>query len=315
MAWNGERPPVIWALSGPTASGKTALAHRLADGLSARILSVDAMQAYRGMDIGTAKPSPEERRRYGYVGLDYLDPSERNTAGRFVECARAAMAADPGRVWVAAGGTGLYFLALAGGLRGACEADPAMRAEATAMLERDGAEGLRAWLRARAPERWAAIADPANPRRLLRAVEQALAGEPPPPAGGPPPLRPRVVVLRPDRAALRARIAARARAMFDAGLVEEVRALRARAPAWSDTAAHAIGYAEATEVLDGRCSIEDAVARVSARTARYARRQMTWFRNRFDPLWIEAADDADPDTLARAVRAAWERHGPLDLAD
>jgi tRNA dimethylallyltransferase len=315
MDRHGERPPVIWALSGPTASGKTALAHRLADELSARILSVDAMQAYRGMDIGTAKPSPEERRRYGYAGLDHLDPSERNTAGRFVECARAALAADPGRTWIATGGTGLYFVALAGGLREAREVEPATRAAAAAMLERDGPGGLRAWLRARAPERWTALADPANPRRLLRAVEQALAGEPLPPAAGPPPIRPRVVVLRPDRAALRARIAARARAMFADGLVEEVRALRAAAPPWSDTAAHAIGYAEAAEVLDGRCSVEDAVARVAARTVQYARRQMTWFRNRFEPVWIDAASDADPETLVRAVRAAWERHGPFELAD
>ena len=305
-------PPGVYVLAGPTATGKTAIAHHLARECEARILSVDALHAYRGMDIGTAKPSPADRQRFGYAGVDFLDPEAANTAGAFRAHALAALRADPDRVWIAVGGSGLYFHALMCGLPDDSRAaNPDLRAQVQAAYDRGGLDRVQAWLRAVAPRRWESLADPRNPRRVMRALELALSGAVEPSATGR--VRPDLVAvdMEPDR--LRGRIRARARAMFEEGLEDETRALISAHPDWSAPARRAIGYAEAAEVLGGTLTRDEAVERTATRTIQYARRQRTWLRNQGRTEWIQIAADDSLETVARAVLEAWRRHGTFRI--
>ena len=285
-------------LAGATATGKTALAHALAERLGARLLSADAMLVYRGMDIGTAKPTPEERARFAYRGLDCVGPDRDFSVGAWLAHAQAAQAeADAaGAPLVAVGGTGLYFAALLRGLDPTPPGDPALRAR----LEAHPPEELRARLKAHG----AAIADDRNPRRLVRALE-ILEGGHPLPTRWAAAARPRLVALTRPRPDLHARIARRVDAMYAEGLLEEADALRRRFPRLSRTAAQAIGYAEAFALLDGTLSEAQARERTVIRTRQLARRQESFLRTQFDVVWV-VADDAPPEALADRVLAAWE---------
>ena len=305
--------PGLYVLAGPTATGKTGVAHHLAGLLHARILSVDALHAYRGMNIGTAKPAPDQLRVFGYAGVDYLNPGETNTAGAFRAQALAALRSEPGRTWIAVGGSGLYFHALMCGLPEDSRAPtPAIREHVQQVFERDGLPGLLARLHEAAPERWAALADPRNPRRVMRALELALAGAGAPDAA--PRDVPDMVALDMEAAELRERIRARAEDMFREGLLDETRALMAAGPTWSPAARRAIGYAEATSVLSGALSPSEAVARTAARTRQYARRQRTWLRTQCRTQWIPAGGGRSMVEIARDVREAWSVHGPFRIA-
>ena len=211
-------------LVGPTAVGKTAVAHELADRHGWALLSADAMLVYRGMDIGTAKPTAEERRRYLYGGLDLLAPGEQANVHGYVAAARRffAAAAQEGKEVLVVGGSGLYVKALTHGLDEAPGSDAAWRAEAEAVLEARGLEGLQALVRDRAPEVYAVLDDPANPRRLIRALERAVIySERTWPEQHAVPL----AGLRAPQAILHARIAERVRRMMEDGLVGETRRL------------------------------------------------------------------------------------------
>jgi len=294
-------------LVGPTAVGKTAVAHALAERHGWTLLSADAMLVYRGMDIGTAKPSPEERRRYAYGGLDLLEPGEQASLHGYVVAARRffAEAAREGREVLVVGGSGLYIKALIQGLDEAPGSDAAWRAEAEAVLAARGLEALQALVRARVPEAYAALEDPANPRRLIRAAERATERE-----GGTwvqQEARP-VAGLDAPRAFLHARIAARARRMLDDGLVEETRRLLAAGPL-SATAAQAIGYREAAEVLEGRVMLDGAVERIALRTRQLAKRQMTWFRRQARVEWIATDETSNAGHLADAAETVWNTYG------
>ncbi|MBP7276221.1 MAG: tRNA (adenosine(37)-N6)-dimethylallyltransferase MiaA [Kiritimatiellae bacterium] len=305
--------PGLYVLAGPTAAGKTGVAHQLAAELNARILSVDALHAYRGMNIGTAKPTPEELRAFEYAGVDFLDPWEINTAGAFRSQALAALRSEPGRIWIAAGGSGLYFHALLCGLpEDSCASHPEHRQHVQQVFDRDGLPGLQEWLRAAAPDRWAALADPRNPRRVMRALELALSGAAAPASA--PRAIPDMVALDRDAAELRERIRERAGKMFREGLVEETRALMAVRPEWSVTARRAIGYAEAAAVALGELEIHEAVTRTAARTHAYARRQRTWLRTQCRTEWIPSGGGRTMAEIARDVREAWSRHGPFHFA-
>ncbi len=305
-------PRCVWPLAGPTASGKTEVAHLLAERMGARILSVDSMLVYRGMDVGTDKPPPEARRRFGYAGIDLANPDDSCDVARWLAAARVALDGFEGP-WIAVGGTGLYFRCLLQGLDPSPPADPAARAEAEELLARDGSAALYARLRDLAPEVAVRLRDPRNPRRLVRAWEIARAG------GGHPPDRrwgdpPRLVGLRRAPADLRHRIALRARRMFGAGLLEEARELRRRFPRWSSTAMQAIGYREAFAALDGRMTPEEAVAAVAARTVRLARRQMTWFRHQARTEWVDAEPNSAAEALAGRIERIWRQEGPSRVA-
>ncbi|HRT05164.1 MAG TPA: tRNA (adenosine(37)-N6)-dimethylallyltransferase MiaA [Kiritimatiellia bacterium] len=301
-------------LVGPTASGKSAVAQYLA--LQARpprpILSADSMTIYRGMDVGTAKPEAADRAAVPSFGFDLVDPDRPFSVGDWLAAVRAAAPAIAacGAPPIVVGGTGLYVKCLTEGLDSA-PTDPVHRAAAEALLNAEGLAALQAAARALNPAEFAKLRDPENPRRVVRAYELLASGQPLP-AGEERP-RPKLagLALAPDD--LRARIARRARQMFAYGLVEEVRALRAKYPALSDTARHAIGYEEAARVLDGKISEEEAIRLVAVRTGQYAKRQMTWFRHQADVVWIEVGPRDGIERLAGKVQAVWRTHGPAAL--
>jgi tRNA dimethylallyltransferase len=214
-----------------------------------------------------------------------------------------------------AGGTGLYVKALIAGLDVEA-ADPIRRAHWQSVFAAEGVAGLQRELQARDPQILAALADPLNPRRLIRALEQHDAHTPSPAAtsqrwSGQP--QPTIVGLRLPRPQLHARIAARVARMFREDLAGEVRALRARYPAWSATAGRAIGYGEVCDWLDGRLSLEDAREQMVIRTRQLAKRQETWFRHQLQVAWIDIEADEPPAAIAPRVLDAWRQHGPTPI--
>jgi tRNA dimethylallyltransferase len=290
-------PPLV-VVAGATATGKTELAIRLGEaiersGRPVAIISADSRQVYRGLDIGTAKASPADRARIAHHGLDLVDPDQPFSVADFADHARSVLAevAAAGGVAILAGGTGFYLRAVGRGLdTTALPSDADVRARIEAELLADGLDALAARLQALAPTLAARI-DSHNPRRVVRALEMAeLRGDvvPPAPLGYPGPSTWLGLTVDPDAHA--ARIAERARAQFEAGLLEEARALRERfdpgLPAFS-----AIGYREAWSVIDGRLPLEDAIALDARRNVTFARRQRTWFRSEPGVAWLDATHD------------------------
>ena len=301
-------------LVGPTASGKSAVAQHLA--LQSRpprpVISADSMTIYRGLDIGTAKPDAAERAAVPSFGFDLVDPDQPFSVGDYLAAIRAAAPAIAacGAPPIVVGGTGLYVKCLTEGLDSS-PSDPDRRSAAEALLKVEGLAALQAATKALNPAEYAKLRDPENPRRLVRAYELLASGHPLPVAEERP--RPKVAGLLLPPEELRARIARRARQMFAYGLVEEVRALRAKFPTLSDTARHAIGYEKAAKVLDGVLPEEKAIRLVTLRTGQYAKRQMTWFRHQADVIWIEVGPRDDTERLAGKVRQVWNTHGPAAL--
>jgi tRNA dimethylallyltransferase len=316
-----------WLLAGATATGKTAAAQLLAERLSCAVLSADAMLVYRGMDIGTAKPSPAARGCVPYFGIDLVTPAEPFSTGLWLaDAARAleaaALAPTPGRSLegerprepslIVVGGTGLYLKALTDGLDGDA-ADPEARARWQTLYDREGLPALQRALAGRDPAAFAALADPANPRRLIRALEHLDARGSLPGQWRRDAPRASVAVLRLPREQLHARISRRVAAMFREGLLDEARALRHACPSWSPTAAQAIGYAEALAVLDGALTPAAAAERIAARTRQLAKRQETWFRHQTQAVWIDIDDNDPPARVAERVLETWRQHGPTPL--
>ena len=276
-------------IAGATATGKTALAIRLARRIEgAEIVSADSRQVYRGMDIATAKPSVGEQALVPHHCLDLVDPDEPFSAADYQRQALEALEsiARRGGVALLVGGTGLYLRAIARGLPlDRADTDAAVRARLNARFEAEGLDGLVDELRDR-DERGAATVDQRNPRRVVRALERAIvtgAAVPLPPRGYPAPLV--WLGLRLDAADHRARIEARIDRHFETGLLEEARALRERYPE-TLPAFSAMGYREAFDVLAGRTSDAAAKARDVQRTWAYAKRQGTWFRAEPDIEWL-----------------------------
>jgi tRNA dimethylallyltransferase len=305
-----------FVLCGPTATGKTAVAHLLAAELNAVILSADAMLVYRGLDIGTAKPTAAERARFGYGGLDLVAPGATFDvaawlahAQTFLESARAA-----GRPVLVVGGTGLYIKWLLAGLTAQPAADPAWRAAAENMNLAE----LQAHLQRLDAARFAALteSDRQNPRRLIRAAELARTlptlGKNTPPAFPALEKTAAPVCLALPTPLLWERIEVRVAAMFNQGLLDEARQLRASQPQLSASARQAIGYAEAFAVLDGALTEKVAREKIAIRTRQFAKRQLTWFKHQANVVWIAA--DAPAATVAARVRTTWSAHGPTALA-
>jgi tRNA dimethylallyltransferase len=299
-------PPLL-VLAGATATGKTGLAVRLGQALEAEgrpvvVISADSRQVYRGLDIGTAKATLEERGSVPHAGLDLVDPPERFSVTDFVRHATGVLedlAARDG-VAILAGGTGLYLRAVARGLPvDDLPDDPALREVLEADLERDGLSALAARLIAVAPA-LASTVDLANPRRVVRAMELAtLRGDGPRPEARGYDGRVAWVGLHVERDEHRRRIAARARGQFAAGLVEEAVALRER---WDPSLPcfTAIGYAEAWSVADGLRTVDQAIEADAARNVAFARRQRTWFRAEPGITWVDATA-GPPDVEATTI--------------
>jgi tRNA dimethylallyltransferase len=293
-------PPSIFAIIGPTASGKSALAMGLARRSGAEILSVDSMQVYRGMDVGTAKPSLAEQREVRHHLIDVIDPDQPFTAARFVETADAVIAdaRKRGVPLIAVGGTPLYFKVLFQGMFEGPGADESVRERLRALpneelhrrvSETDPAAGARIHVN--------------DTKRLVRALEVLeLTGKPisslqtdweSPTARH----EARWIGLSWEKDALNRRINARVKDMLASGWVEEVRALLARCGTLSKTASEATGYAELIAHVQGKLSLDDAAEQIKIATRQLARRQMKWFKRFSHVQWLPG-DRALEENLA-----------------
>ena len=296
----------VLVITGPTATGKSALGVALAKRLDGEVLSADSMQVYRGMDIGTAKVTAEEMQGVPHHLLDIADPSENYSAARWVETA-AACAEDVftrGKVPIRVGGTGLYIDSLLSGRDFAESGDPEVRAALSAEYDRIGGEAFREVLRAVDPAR-AEQLHPADKKRLVRALEvYRLTGETisahDEKTKTLPPRWPslRIALTYADRAALYARIDARVEEMAAAGLFEETARLLENGLSPDCTAMQAIGYKESVDYLQGRCTRAEAIDAIARASRRYAKRQLTWLRR--DPAIHWIAWDGAPDIPAAA---------------
>lgn len=289
-------------VSGPTASGKSAAALELAERLGGEIVSADSMQVFRGLDIGTAKPSAAELQRIPHHVLDLVDAGQPFDAAQWLAAARAAVAdvQARGRTPILCGGTGLYFRAWLLGIDAPAPSDPDLRAQ----LEALPLESLVSELSRHDPSALERI-DAQNPRRVVRAVEiLRLTGRvwaPRPPVAWP--AGERVFVLRRTAPDLRRRIDRRVEQMFQEGLVEETRRMLAAGLGRDRTALQAIGYRQVVEWIAGKRDLPATLAEVKARTWQMARRQMTWFRHQLPTEWIDVAEGDAPAAIARAIQA------------
>jgi len=298
---------LVIAVVGPTATGKSDLAVTLAERVGAEVVNADAMQLYRGMDIGTAKLSIEGRRGVPHHQLDVLDLSDDASVATYQRAARADVVAiqERGHRVVVVGGSGLYVRALLDELEFP-GTDPAVRAALEARLVAAGAASLHAELEARDPA--AAIAIPAaNPRRVVRALEVIeLTGRPfsatmPTYTYAVPAVQLGLAIPLGD---LDARIDTRVDEMWSAGLVAEVRELADRGLRDGRTASRAVGYAEVLAFLGGDVGEEAARRAVLTNTHRLARRQLTWFRRDPRVTWLDARDDNLVERASAVISAA-----------
>lgn len=297
------------ALVGPTASGKSSLALRLAEQFGGEIVSADAFQAYRGFDIGTAKPTREERERVPHHLLDILDAAAELSAGEFGR--RAAAALDEirarGRLAIVVGGSGFYLEALWRGLAPLPEVPRRTREHWRGRLEREGLAALRRELE-RVDAATASRLAPGDTQRTLRALEiESSSGvplsrwvaEPRRPAS---PLVPLKVGLTLPRAVLYDRIGVRLGRMVERGWVGEVEGLLGRGIDPSQPAFRAIGYRDLARFVRREIDLESALAGAERDTRRYAKRQDTWFRREPDVEWLEPAD-ARPEVVRGLLEA------------
>jgi tRNA dimethylallyltransferase len=281
------------AVIGPTATGKSRLGVDLALRLGGEVVNIDAAAQYRGMDIGTAKPSLEERRGVAHHQIDVLDVVQTATVARYQQAACADVAAilERGHVPVVVGGSMMYVQALFDEWR-IPATDPRVRAQLEADLGALGAQALHERLAALDPAAASAI-KPSDERRVVRALEVVtLTGQPyaatMPRRGGEPRWGARIIGLDRDTEDLDARIASRTEAMFDSGLVAETERLVRQGLREGVTAPKLIGYAQVLAVLDGQMTQAQARADTTTRTCRHVRRQRSWFRRDTRVRWLDA---------------------------
>ena len=296
--------PVIY-ITGATASGKSALAMRLANTLGGEIISVDSMQVYCGLNIGTAKPSAQEQNEIQHHLIDVAQLSEAFDAAQFVSLAQQALKLiwKRGRVPIFCGGTGLYFRALIEGLGESPPSDESLRDELALMP----IESLVAELRIKDPEA-AKQVDLKNPRRVLRAIEVIrLTGRPyseqrtgwnnvdKAPQN--------LFCISRDVDVLNQRIHKRVDEMFNQGLVEETQTLIKKGLRNNRNACQALGYRQVLDLLDGKFDLENVVHQVKTKTRQFAKRQRSWFRNQMKCKFLEWPDEEDLNSFSEQLLA------------
>jgi tRNA dimethylallyltransferase len=298
--------PHLVLVAGPTAVGKSAIALQLAERLGGEIISVDSMQVYRGMDIGTAKPPLVDRARVPHHLIDVVEVTEPFDAAQFVARARLAVAEirSRGRLPILCGGTGLYFKVFLEGLDEAPPADAALRA----VLKSTPLPDLLRELAERDPATYERI-DRQNPRRVIRALEVTR-------LTGRPFSAQRAEWTHASRFTFHAaagfgfarspvdlhqRISARIEAMFRQGWVAETEQLLQRGLAQNQTAMQALGYRQIAEHLQGERSLAETVELVKLRTRQFAKRQMTWFRRQLQLTWINLEPQCSAEAVVKAI--------------
>ena len=303
-----SRPLIV--ITGPTATGKTALGVALGKALDGEVVSADSMQLYRYMDIGTAKPTPEECGGVPHHMLDVADPSESYSVSRYVQ--DAARCVDDilarGKQPLLVGGTGLYIDSLLAGTDfAAAPEDPALREALSGEYDAIGGEAFREMLRQVDPLRAEKLA-PGDKKRLVRALEvYRLTGETitahDERTRALPPRYPylRFALTYNDRETLYERIDRRVDEMLERGLLREVEELLRRGLTEKHTAMQAIGYKEPAEALLGKCTPEEAVEAVKQSSRRYAKRQLTWLRREKDVIWLPREDYPTTEALCEKV--------------
>jgi tRNA dimethylallyltransferase len=297
-----------WFLTGPTASGKTAIGLELAHRLNAEIVSLDSMAIYRGMDIGTAKPTAEEQAVVPHHLLDIVDPTELFSVSDYLIAAERVMdeLRERGKQVLFVGGTPLYLKALLRGMFDGPPGDELFRREMLEEAREVGMEQLHRRLQVVDPLS-AAKLHPHDVRRVLRALEvfrmtgqpishQQLQFDQSRPAEDY-----KVLMLDWPRPLLHERIAARVDRMFELGLVDEVRGLLERHGSLGRTAQQAVGYRETLDYLAGTTSWDLMVANTKTRTRRFAKRQWTWFRQLSECRWVTMADGRSPAEWAETL--------------
>jgi len=308
--------PKAFFLVGPTASGKSSVAQYIAEREGQLIVSADSMNLYRGMDIGTAKPSVDERGKVDYAGIDLSEPTGKFNVANYLDTVKPFL--ESGRETIVVGGTGLYVKCLTEGFDDVPPENTELRAELEALdflaLEKRAKE--------ESSELYSQLTkdDRLNPRRLIRILEriagfQSAVSEP---TGSRRYARswnsrpkPTIVGLHVEREVLHQRIEQRVEQMYDSGLIDEARSLIEFD--LSQTALQAIGYAEAFAVLKNEMTMEEAKEQTVIRTRQLAKRQMTWFRNQLNVEWIDTVAFKTLEDLADAVTNAWKRLGAAPI--
>ncbi|HYO19985.1 MAG TPA: tRNA (adenosine(37)-N6)-dimethylallyltransferase MiaA [Dermatophilaceae bacterium] len=308
--------PTVVAIVGPTAVGKSDLAIEVAQRVSGEVVNADAFQVYRGMDIGTAKLAPAQRRGIPHHLLDILDVTEELSVAQYQRTGRGVLAdlARRGVPAVVVGGSGLYVRALLDDLRFP-GSDPEIRARWEARLSEVGPAGLHSVLSARDPEAATHIL-PTNGRRIVRALEVGeITGEPftaQLPADGPPLVAHLSIGLDLPREVLDARIEARVARMLDTGLIDEVRRLLTLGLRDGRTASRALGYPQVIDLLDGALDRSQAERDIVLGTRRFARRQQRWFHRDPRTVWLDATVPASStaSSVAALMTGPARRLGP-----
>ena len=303
----------IICIAGPTASGKTALAVELAKELHGEVISCDSMQIYRGMDIGTAKPTQDEMQGITHHMIDVCHPTEDFSVSRYCDMATPILedVLKRGKTAIIAGGTGLYMDSLIRGNDFAPVPSTGHREKLEALAAAEGVESLLSQLRAIDPE--AADRSQGNLRRIVRALEvyyetgETITEHNRKTQSTPPRYAPIWLGLDfEERSELYRRIDLRVEIMIRQGLLEEIKALLASGIPETATAMQAIGYKEFVDALAGRSSLESAIAQVQQSSRRYAKRQLTWFRRNENMRWIIRKQDQDSaEILAAARQLIW----------
>lgn len=303
-----KKPRVI-AIGGPTATGKTALSVSLARRFDGEIISADSMQIYKGLTIGTAKASEEERQGVPHHLLDILPPETPYSVADFMDAAAPLVEqlSARGKLPIVAGGTGLYLTSLLNGITFAPEeTDPALRTALQNRAETEGPAALYAELQAVDPV-YAARVHPNNLPRVIRALElyhttgRKMSEEQAESRPAQPPYRSLCLCLScRDRALLYRRIDSRVDGMVAAGVLREAEQVWLHREQWP-TAAQAIGYKEFFPYFEGQMPLNDCVNRLKQSTRRYAKRQLTWFRRQTDAVWLYLEDGDVPQRAAELV--------------
>ncbi len=300
--------PVVPAIVGATASGKSTLARELADVTGGQIISVDSRKIYRRLDIGSAKPSPEHISRYNYAMIDIIDPDEKYSAYAYAQTAAKVIEQTlaAGILPILAGGTGFYLRALKDGLFEGPEADPEIRTEINRLAENKGWAAVFAKLKEVDPETASRI-DPNNPARLLRALEvfyqtgESLSAWQKAGAYHRPPWRFALFGINRPREELYQRIGLRTDRMLEQGLFDEVKTLLDSGVKLTAPGLRSVGYTEALDYLAGNIDQIETIEKIKIKTRHYAKRKITWFRRQETVNWLSTGEKMVDQSQAAIV--------------